>query len=205
MLWQGGFLLRQFQPGHFSCDPGKVSQQSASVTKLALVFADKATSADAQWTEWLRQHTFMAMTYSFRAGKPSDALACAQIIRDWGDESPWLDPLDELQPLAAFWCEVFRKDTVWIAEKNDTIVGFCVREDEFICGLYVAREARNHGLGKQLLDLAKEGRDRIVVWAYEANEQARKFYRREGLIEICREVEDGTGLMNVEHRWTGPT
>ncbi|MCH9807839.1 MAG: GNAT family N-acetyltransferase [Alphaproteobacteria bacterium] len=142
------------------------------------------------------------MTYSFRTGDPSDALACAKIIRDWGDESPWLDPLDDLQTLAAFWRGVFEKDLVWVAEENGVIVGFCVREDEFICGLYVDREARCCGVGRRLLDLAKFDRDWIIVWAYEANMRARKFYRREGLVEICRELEKDTNLMNVEHRWT---
>lgn len=60
---------------------------------------------------------------------------------------------------------------------------------------------------KALLDLAKADRDWITVWAYEKNEHARRFYRREGLVEICREMEvfdDGSRLMDVEHRWTRP-
>ncbi len=145
-----------------------------------------------------------AATVRYRTGTSSDASACAQIIRDWGDETPWIDDLDPIEPLTTFWRGVFEQDPVWVAEGEDGIVGFCTREDEFITGLYVAHEARNRGVGKRLLDLAKEGRDWIIVWSYELNPEARRFYRREGLVEICREMEDGSNLMNVEHRWTRP-
>ena len=53
----------------------------------------------------------------------------------------------------------------------------------------------------------KAYRDWITVWAYEKNTRAREFYRREGLIEISREMEnydDGVSLMDIEHRWTRP-
>jgi len=53
-----------------------------------------------------------------------------------------------------------------------------------------------------LLDLAKVNCDQIVVWAFEANQQARKFYCREGFVETCREFDNEIGLMDVEHRWT---
>ncbi|MEL6947704.1 MAG: GNAT family N-acetyltransferase, partial [Pseudomonadota bacterium] len=95
-------------------------------------------------------------------------------------------------------------ETAWVAEDTGTIVGFCVRQDDNLTGLYVAREARGRGIGKALLDLAKANRDTITVWAYEQNPHARKFYRREGCVEISREVEEGTSLIDVEHRWTKP-
>lgn len=145
------------------------------------------------------------MTYSFRPGHPSDATACAQIIRDWGGETPWMAPLDDLEPMAASWRDLLRADMAWVAEKEGRVFGFCVREDDNITGLYVAQAARCCGVGKRLLDLAKADRDWITVWAYEANTQARKFYRREGLVEICREIENESNLMNVEHRWTRST
>ena len=81
------------------------------------------------------------------------------------------------------------------------MVGFCVPEDDNITGHYIARAARHFGAGKRLLDLAKAERDWITVWAYEANTLARKFYRREGLMEIGRENQKGTNLVDVEHRW----
>ena len=147
------------------------------------------------------------MTYTYRSANPSDATACSQIIRDWGAETPWMVPIDDLEPMARFWGDVFVKDMAWVAEMNDRVVGFCARSDDNIGALYIAPDARNSGVGKALLDLAKMDRDWITVWAYEKNERARNFYRREGLVEISREMEvfdDGSSLMDVQHRWTRP-
>ena len=116
--------------------------------------------------------------------------------------------MDDLEPMARFWAGVFEHDVGWVAETEGRIVGFCARSDDNICGLYIAPEARNRGVGKALLDLAKADRDWITVWSYEKNEEARKFYRREGLVEILREMEvfdDGSSLMDVEYRWRRTT
>lgn len=78
------------------------------------------------------------------------------------------------------------------------------RGDDNIGALYVATEARSAGIGKRLLDMAKENRDWITVWAYEENKHALNFYAREGLVEVPREIEDETNLVNIEHRWTKP-
>ena len=63
-------------------------------------------------------------------------------------------------------------------------------------------EVCSTGIGKGLLGKAKENRDWITVWAYEQNVGALRFYKQEGLFEVCREVERASGLMNIEHRWT---
>lgn len=148
------------------------------------------------------------MTYRYRLAEASDAIACAKIIREWGAETCWMAPLDELEPRADFWSGLLETDSAWVAEKDSCVVGFCVREEDNITGLYVAREARSCGVGKRLLDLAKADRDWITVWAYEKNTRARKFYRREGLVEVSREMENydgGVSLVDVEHRWTRST
>ena len=114
-------------------------------------------------------------------------------------------PIDDLEPMVIFWSGLFENDMAWVALKDDVIVGFCARSDDNISVLYLAKEARGVGVGKTLLGLAKENREWITVWAYEENRAARKFYRREGLVEIRRELEvydDGSSLMDVEHRWT---
>lgn len=141
------------------------------------------------------------MPVTYRSARAEDDIACARIIRDWGAETPWMVPLDDIEPMAASWRDLLASDTAWVAETDGTVTGFCVREDDNITGLYIAAAARGHGVGRHLLDLAKQDRDWITVWAYEANTDARRFYRREGLVEICREVESESGLMNVEHRW----
>ncbi len=111
--------------------------------------------------------------------------------------------LDDRATLNAYWRSVFEEDLVWIAETGDRIVGFCVRGEDNIGALYVVPDARGAGIGKRLLDLAKADREWITVWASARNESARRFYRREGLVERSREIDE-LGLEDVEHRWTRP-
>jgi GNAT superfamily N-acetyltransferase len=145
------------------------------------------------------------MEYHFRSATPSDAKAASEIIHAWDAEMDWMVPLDTVASMTEFWADRIEKSQGWVAEADGVVVGFCVRTDDNIDALYVVRAARGQGVGKRLLDLAKEDRDWITVWAYEANAEARRFYRREGLVEISREMEtyeDGSSLMDVEHRWT---
>lgn len=144
------------------------------------------------------------MRCTIRPGTPADATACARIIRAWGAETAWMVPIDDLEPVAAFWADLFVKYPVWVAERDGAVLGFCQREDDYIGGLYIAREDRGQGLGKRLVDHAKAGQARLVAWSYEANTEARRFYRREGFVEFAREVEQSSGLMNVGHVWIGP-
>ena len=144
------------------------------------------------------------MTYSYREANSSDAKSCVKILRDWAEQTSWMPELDDLEPMEEYWKGIFKNDPTWVAELNSKIIGFCVRNignENNIGALYVVPEARNSGIGKHLLDLAKEGCDYITVWAYELNTKARSFYHREGCIEISREFDTSVNLMDVEHRW----
>lgn len=145
------------------------------------------------------------MTFSYRFAAERDGRACASIVHEHGMETPWLGPLNEFEQLVEWWqgC-LLHVETSWVAEKDGNVVGFCVRQDDNITGLYVCCDARGRGVGKSLLDMAKADQEWITVWAYEQNPRARKFYRREGCVEISREVEEGTNLVDVEHRWVKP-
>ncbi|GEM_PF-3487450 len=141
------------------------------------------------------------MTFTYRQANGLDSRACARIIRAWGKATPWMVPLDDLEPMAASWQEMLESETAWVAESTGHVVGFCVREDDNITGLYVAPDVQRCGIGKALLDLAKIDRDWITVWVYEKNAAAWVFYRREGLVEIGREKDEHSPLMYIESRW----
>jgi GNAT superfamily N-acetyltransferase len=145
------------------------------------------------------------MTFTYRLAEGRDGRACAKIVWDWAAETPWLGPISDFERLAEWWGGCLRHvETSWVCEDDGTVVGFCVRQDDNITGLYVCRDARGCGVGKGLLDLAKVDREWITVWAYARNPRARQFYRREGCVEISREIEEETALVDVEHRWTRP-
>lgn len=145
------------------------------------------------------------MAYNFRNGVIHDVTSCANIMRDWFQETPWVTDVEKLERIAGYWSDVFVTERVWIAEENGCIIGFCAREDCDISALYVVPHARNLGIGKQLLDLAKKDQRWATVWESEMNIRSRRFFRREGFIEIYREFEnyyDGVSAASIEHSWT---
>lgn len=144
------------------------------------------------------------VTNALRPALAADVAGCVTLLRDWIDETPWMPPLWERAAMEAFWSEVFADDTAWVAERGGQLVGFCFRDEDNLGALYVAAAMRGGGVGKRLLDQAKAGCEELTVWAFEANVQARRFYRREGLVEVSRELDEELGLVDVEHRWRRP-
>ena len=147
------------------------------------------------------------MTHIFREALSSDAPECVNIIWNYFNETSWLPDIAEDQSMehdGDWWCDHFQNEKAWVAEKGDQIVGFCSRQihNNNISALYAVPSARNSGVGKCLLDLAKDNCDQIIVWAFELNTEARRFYQREGLVEVGREMDDEFKIIDIEHHWT---
>jgi GNAT superfamily N-acetyltransferase len=142
------------------------------------------------------------MTATLRPGLSTDAKPLAAILREWIDETPWFrsphppasDPLFTLRKI--------RDGVVTVADTGEP-AGFLALEGNYISCLYVAARHRGAGLGRQLLDDAKDRRAALRLWTFQANDRARAFYRREGFAEV--QFTDGSeneeGLPDVELRW----
>lgn len=138
---------------------------------------------------------------TLRPAQPGDAAACAAILREWIEETPWFP---RLQPPAA--------DIRFIAAKvaaNQVIVagarprGFLALEGSYISCLYVARAYRSAGMGAALLDYAKTQAGELRLWTFQANTRAQAFYLREGFVEGSRtEGDNEEELPDVEFVWT---
>jgi ADP-ribose pyrophosphatase YjhB (NUDIX family)/ribosomal protein S18 acetylase RimI-like enzyme len=81
----------------------------------------------------------------------------------------------------------------WIAtDSQGAVVGMMVLEDERLDQLYVEPDLAGHGIGTQLMLLAKRERAAgLHVTTFVANEGAQRFYSRHGFREIRR--TDGSG------------
>ena len=70
---------------------------------------------------------------------------------------------------------------VWVAEEDGRVVGFAGLGDDLLRHLWVEPPAQNRGVGKALLDRAKERRpDGFRLWVFQKNIGARRFYERHG-------------------------
>jgi GNAT superfamily N-acetyltransferase len=85
---------------------------------------------------------------------------------------------------------VFTTCEVWGAFDGDAMTGMIAFRDDWIDQLYVLPEAQGHGLGTALLQVAQKASDRLQLWTFQRNTQARRFYETRGFALI--QQTDGT-------------
>ena len=75
-----------------------------------------------------------------------------------------------------------RESEVWIAEMNDTIVGWVAVRGDYLDGLYVGPQFERRGIGSELLSWAEElaRRSGVQVLRADASSNAEEFYFRRG-------------------------
>ena len=133
-----------------------------------------------------------------RAG-PEDAAACARIVHTWVTGTEWMPKLHSVEDLTAMIAEALPEREIWLA--GDPPEGYLSLNPVtgHIGALYTSRQGA--GLGKALLDRAKEGRDRLRLFTHEPNDAAHRFYGREGFEAIGRNPEGGDGLPEIIMEW----
>ncbi len=133
-----------------------------------------------------------------RRAEARDVAWCARVLGDWVRETGWMPVLHSREEDVAF--------VEWLVSRAEVTVaegGFLAREGEEVLALYLSPEARGRGIGKALLDMAKVGRERLTLWAFQQNGAALRFYAREGFAEIARTDGAGNeaGLPDVRLAW----
>lgn len=84
---------------------------------------------------------------------------------------------------------------IYVHEDDCTkqINGFIGLNDDYIEGIFVEETMQSKGIGKQLLNHAKEFKSKLKLNVYEKNEKAIKFYLREKFSILSESVDDNTG------------
>lgn len=75
--------------------------------------------------------------------------------------------------------ELLLQTTVYVYEDNQGIWGFIGLNDEYVEGIFVSDEMQSHGIGKALLNYAKDKRSKLLLNVYQKNTRAISFYQRE--------------------------
>ncbi|WGH77882.1 GNAT family N-acetyltransferase [Jannaschia ovalis] len=124
------------------------------------------------------------MTLPIRRATAADAPACAAILNDWIDATPWMPRIHSHGDVIRHYRDrVLPKATVMVAG-TDAVCGFVAADGPLVTALYLAPDARGRGLGAGLLDAVRDGSQRL--WTFVANAPARRFYYRLGFAEIAR-------------------
>ena len=97
--------------------------------------------------------------------------------------------------------ELLLKATVYVNEDNQEIQGFIGLNDEYIEGIFVSDEMQAQGIGKILLNYAKDKRNKLFLNVYCKNTRAVSFYRREGFEIQYSGLDEATGEKDYVMAW----
>ncbi len=138
---------------------------------------------------------------TLRPAQPDDAAACAAILQEWIEETPWFPRLHPPAADVRFIAAKIAANQVTVAGARPR--GFLALEETYISCLYIARPYRGAGLGAAFLDYAKSQTSELRLWTFQANTRAQAFYLREGFVEGQRtEGDNEEKLPDVEFVWT---
>jgi GNAT superfamily N-acetyltransferase len=134
-----------------------------------------------------------------RAG-PDDVPAIAAVVNGWIDATPWMPRVHSPDVIEGFVREALPKRVIWVI--GEPVAGYLSLdpEESRVAALYCARTGA--GLGKALMDRAKEGRSFLMLWTHVPNLAAQRFYRREGFVETGRaEPEPPETVPEIRMEW----
>lgn len=90
---------------------------------------------------------------------------------------------------------------IYVYEQESKIVGFVGMQDNYLAGIFVDKDARSNGIGKQLLEYIKGIRQEFTLRVYKENKGAVNFYEREGLTTILDEMDKATNNIELVMQW----
>lgn len=92
-------------------------------------------------------------------------------------------------------------DVYTSVDNNGNISGFLGIQDGYIAGLFIKSTHQRKGLGKELITQAKRDYPELILSVYEKNEQAIKFYKKEGFTVINQQMDEMTNESEFEMKW----
>lgn len=77
--------------------------------------------------------------------------------------------------------EALSQAEVYVYEHDTEIQGFIGLSDEYVEGIFVSGEMQSHGIGKILLNYAKDKRNKLFLNVYQKNVRAISFIKEKDL------------------------
>ena len=91
---------------------------------------------------------------------------------------------------------------ITLAERAGETLGFLAETPGWIEQLYLEPNQRGRGVGRMLVDAAKQRQDRLQLWCFRDNLAGRAFYARQGFTEIAQTDGDNEeGLPDILFAW----
>ena len=97
--------------------------------------------------------------------------------------------------------ELLLQTTVYVYEDNQGIRGFIGLNNEYVEGVFVSEGMQSPGIGKALLNYAKDKRSKLLLNVYQKNTRAISFYQREGFEIQNSGLDEATGEKEYVMVW----
>lgn len=132
----------------------------------------------------------------YRPATQADAEPIALLFRATRQKCmPYLPTLHTADEDVKFFSRrVLPVDSVWVAVRGGSVVGFCAFGKGWLNHLYVCEGVQRSGIGSRLLEIAMRDSDALTLWVFQQNLPARRFYESHGF----RLVKTTDGAQNEE-------
>ncbi|MDA8586893.1 GNAT family N-acetyltransferase [Rhodobacteraceae bacterium] len=137
--------------------------------------------------------------WPIRRATIEDAGICARIVNDWIDRTDWMPRVHPPKEIGAQVLEALPKREIFLI--GEPVEGYLSLNPKTgqVGALYL--DNTGQGMGKALMDRAKEGRDFLQLRTAEPNRAAQRFYAREGFKEVQRIPVGSDGLPELHMEW----
>lgn len=113
---------------------------------------------------------------------------------DFIPEDYWKDNFDSVK-------RMLPDAEIFVYETEDKIKAFVGIDNGYIAGIFVSNEVQSNGIGKKLLDKAKELYPKLSLSVYQKNQKAIHFYQREQFAVKQEQIDENTGEVEYLMIW----
>lgn len=110
------------------------------------------------------------------------------------DKDYWINNLNVVR-------EQFRKAEIYVFVENGKIQGFAGLQENYLAGIFVQKEYRDHGVGKKLLDYLKQKYSDLSLDVYAKNIRAKKFYSQNEFVIVREDMDESTNEVEYQMFW----
>ncbi|MEP4197703.1 MAG: GNAT family N-acetyltransferase [Aliishimia sp.] len=136
---------------------------------------------------------------TIRRATAQDGAACAGIIHAWLGGLDWMTQTPSHSDLVVALSEGLPMREAYVI--GDPVQGYLSMEANIshIWGLYTSTQGQ--GLGKALMDRAKQGRNFVQLNTHVPNTRAHAFYEREGFVKVGDPWRGNDDVDEIRMEW----
>ncbi|CYU71643.1 GNAT family N-acetyltransferase [Streptococcus suis] len=91
---------------------------------------------------------------------------------------------------------------IYVYVFEERIVGFIGMQGTYLAGIFVSKDLRRRGFGRELLNFVKAIHPTIQLNVYQKNQKAISFYLGEGFSIISEKIDNNTQELELSMVWT---